>query len=207
MKLFLCICIFRILNALVIQTQFDPDEYWQTLEPAYCKAFVPSSVDKSFPDNCQGLTWEWKRRAVNNRVYSKPSMHFDSSRTITWLFDWISDCFHGPVRSYASVLPTYCLYVISRFLGVDTTWMVAKGPALLHALLFAAPTDFAVWSMARWVTSVPGGGREMTVMWWCLFCSLTSWFNAYALVRTYANSIEAALFALGMMLVSPVRYC
>eukprot|EP00978_Attheya_sp_CCMP212_P048837 scaffold582638_cov98-Attheya_sp.AAC.1 len=29
-------CLYRILNALWIETQFDPDEYWQTLEPAYC---------------------------------------------------------------------------------------------------------------------------------------------------------------------------
>lgn len=61
--IFLFICVFRIINALIIRTQFDPDEYWQTLEPAYCLAFHEDGKYNSKQSlyGC-AYTWEWKRR-------------------------------------------------------------------------------------------------------------------------------------------------
>ena len=200
-KLFLYICIFRILNALLIQTQFDPDEYWQTLEPAYCQAFGSPDNHENAHDSCQGLTWEWKRRAVRDQASSKD---INGTSAMSTVVVWMDECMQGPVRSYASVLPTYLFYVALRSLDLDTTWMVAKGPLVLHAVLVAAPTDFAIWTMASWTISRPGNHSNSMVTWWCLFCSLASWFNAYTLVRTYTNSVETALLAIGMMLVSPV---
>lgn len=38
---------------------------------------------------------------------------------------------------------------------------------------------------------------------WCVYCSLSSWFNAYTLIRTYSNSIETMLLSLSFALVSP----
>ena len=83
--LFILICLYRLANAWMIRTQFDPDEYWQTLEPAYCLVFAGSSsssltkntngnATNNLSDNNQGiqqhgcaLTWEWTRR------YTPPS--------------------------------------------------------------------------------------------------------------------------------------
>ena len=39
LKLFLFFTAFRLANVLLIQSQFDPDEYWQNLEPSYCYVF------------------------------------------------------------------------------------------------------------------------------------------------------------------------
>ena len=45
---FLCLLFFRIVNAWMVKTHFDPDEYWQVLEPARLLVYG------------QGwLTWEW----------------------------------------------------------------------------------------------------------------------------------------------------
>jgi phosphatidylinositol glycan class B len=182
LRAYLGFCAFRLLNVFLIQSQFDPDEYWQNLEPAYCHTFQPGEA-------CKGLTWEWKRRPVSTDVES--------------LSDWVTAGLEGPVRSYASILPTLIFYHIIQFLGLDSPWMVSRGPVLLNAVLVAAPTDWAVWYMARWMQS-PSENTKNSLTWWCTYCSLTSWFNAYALIRTYSNSLETVLLAIALSLVSPV---
>ena len=137
--IFACLCLYRSLNVLLIQTQFDPDEHWQTLEPAYCYAFNRSCA----------LTWEWTRRAM-------------ASESL-WEKLW-----HGPLRSHLAILPTYIFYVVIKFLRVDTPFLVAKGPMLVHAVFVAAPTDYLVWYLA----DRPSSSQ------WSLFCNLTSWFQA-----------------------------
>ena len=49
-KLVFYCCLFRVVNAWLVDTQFDPDEYWQTLEVAHCVVFK----------TCDDRTWEWK---------------------------------------------------------------------------------------------------------------------------------------------------
>jgi GPI mannosyltransferase 3 len=215
LNLYVYICIFRLWNALLIQSQFDPDEYWQTLEPAYCQVFRPNEKDANGIPSCEGLTWEWKRRAAQQQhqkqqhsrhPHARQSSAPESSSFTATVSEWIQQCLEGPVRSYASVLPTYLFYQALKFLKWDTTWMVSKGPILLHAVLVAAPTDLAVWYMAHFMTTRSAMTATTTALpGWCLFCSIFSWFNGYALIRTYTNSVETVLLALGTTLVSPVR--
>ena len=182
-KVYFAICIFRVLNCLVIQSQFDPDEFWQNLEPAYCEVFQPNQP-------CNGYTWEWTRRPPK------------TTNGLSTVGQWISQGLLGPVRSYVSILPTYIFYRLIQAFQLDTSWTVAKGPAILHAIVVAAPTDWAVWYLSQCGASTPSQSAHAQ---WALFCSLVSWFNAYAMTRTYSNSIEAALFALSLALVGPVR--
>jgi GPI mannosyltransferase 3 len=49
LKLFLFLLAFRLLNALLLRTFFQPDEYFQSLEPAWQLAFGP--------DTGAWLTW------------------------------------------------------------------------------------------------------------------------------------------------------
>lgn len=175
---FLCCCIFRVANLSLVQSQFDPDEYWQGLEPAYCQVF----------GSCDGLTWEWKRRSqITN---------------IECFKDFLVQGLEGPVRSYVSIFPTIVFYYIVKFVGVDSTYMISRGPLFVNAILVAAPTDWSVWNMAQWMT----GGRENPSRRWYLYATLTSWFNGYALVRTYSNGLETVCLSLGLCLVSPVSF-
>jgi phosphatidylinositol glycan class B len=48
--------VFRFANALCVVTFFNPDEYWQSLEPAHRMAFGYGH-----------LTWEW---AVGLRFFA-----------------------------------------------------------------------------------------------------------------------------------------
>jgi len=182
--MFILICSFRIINVLFVQSFFDPDEYWQTLEPAYCAVFASGGEEK----RCAGLTWEWNRRAPDDAAN---------------LFDRSTQ---GPVRSYLSILPTYLLYLIAKAIDVDTAWVVSRGPMILYSVAVAAPVDYAVWYSARWLQSKAKDTSHddaNSLAGWSLFCSLVSWFNGYSLIRTFTNSQETMLLALAVALTSP----
>lgn len=186
---------FRVINVYFIQSQFDPDEYWQNLEPSYCHVFGDTV------DSCPGWTWEWKRRPAQTEIHS--------------FSDLLLSGLDGPVRSYASILPTLIFYSIIKQFGLDTSWMVSRGPVILNAVLVAATTDWSIWYMSRWITPLSSSKQQQqqqhdrndqrSLAFWCTYCSLTSWFNAYALVRTYSNSLETVLLSLSVALCSPVR--
>ncbi|KAK2882457.1 hypothetical protein FQN49_000349 [Arthroderma sp. PD_2] len=53
-NLFLCLLAFRILNALLVRTFFQPDEFFQSLEPAWEIAFGRNSG--------AWITWEWNHQ-------------------------------------------------------------------------------------------------------------------------------------------------
>ena len=170
----------RLLGTLLIQSYFDPDEFWQTLEPAYCLIFRSNEGM-----HCPGYTWEWKRRAL-------PTVS-----------NWVDRNLQGPVRSHLSLLPTYFLYWVAQTWGIDSWWLVARGPTLLSAVVVAAPVDVAVWYAARHLYSLDGPVHAKNVAGWCLFASLASWFHGYSLSRTYSNSQETALLAIALALVCP----
>lgn len=206
-RLYVIVCVYRIVNALFIQTQFDADEYWQCLEPAYCLAFHTDSTEYG----C-AYTWEWTRR------FQDPGIDMHQSDYISLLHTWLEPAFHGPVRSFVPVMPTYIFYVLARLFGLDTPWVIARGPLVVNAVLVAAPTDIATIYISRWMIAKKATineyrmrifGRvllslQMTeIEWWALMASLTSWFNGYASVRTYSNSMEAMLLSVGIALLCP----
>lgn len=331
--LFLLLTFHRISNAWMIRTQFDPDEYWQMLEPAYCLAFGSSSStttmmtmtvgkmemmemeeddgdavvrndDHSFGVGDSGsgvgggehrgygcaLTWEWTRRWKSPSESTTPATtataHYTtmtSNNIRHHIQSMIQRALHGPVRSYVSILPTYWYYLVCRSIfdyannddddgddyddavddgrgnyrhvpkekknhgqnqkhtvGYSTdavhsyfkriaryitrhyaTYLISKGPCLLHAMLIAAPTDLSVYLIADRLCNLQNGynsslssqssaRRSIMSSWpfWALLCTMTSWFHGYALIRTYANSMEAMCLSVGMALLGPVRtYC
>ena len=206
LKLFFFFAAFRIANVFLIHSQFDPDEYWQNLEPSYCYIFGDDDpIDEG--SSCPGLTWEWKRRQqhhhtiplVMDQHWSRP------------FIDAFSFGLEGPVRSFTSIVPTLLFYAVIKKYQWDSSWMVSRGPLIINAIFVAAVTDWTVWYMSRWMKPTKQGDsnsnrneRKKTVMFWCVYCSLSSWFNAYTLVRTYSNSLETVLLALSCALVSPV---
>ena len=262
-KLFIVISIYRLANAWMIRTQFDPDEYWQTLEPAYCLAFsnetttAPLSLHPQQKYGC-ALTWEWTRRKkALSPVETQDTYSFQ--KIILSAQTAFEQALHGPVRSYVSILPTYWYYVGCRsifqwaaknddsdsilntdiagnrrqsyttkmisytkeFVRQQSTYLISKGPVFLHALIVVVPTDLSVWIISSRlerltihhkrhdITSSKPITNTARLHWWqswascALFLAITSWFNGYALIRTYANSMEAMLLMVGIALLGP----
>lgn len=204
-KFFLYFAAFRIANVFLIQSQFDPDEYWQNLEPSYCRVFGEDEIFDEGP-SCPGLTWEWKRR-------QEPTGSSDTNDYLPQSFiDVLTFGLEGPVRSFASIVPTLIFYAAIKRFRLDSSWMVSRGPLIVNAVLVAALTDWCVWYSSRWMRctkkgtsdSDPKGESSHSIVFYCVYCSLSSWFNAYALVRTYSNCLETALLAVSFALVSPV---
>lgn len=201
-KLYFILAIFRLLNAWLVRTQFDPDEYWQTLEPAYCAVLSRSS------EEC-ALTWEWTRQPSELDLHE---LHAEMEHSLSVL-DRVSlilrHAMHGPIRSYVAVLPTIVFYRFIRFIQSlsflslsekNVTFLVRKGPVLLHAILFVAPTDLSVYYITKIVYGCEYKAR------YALLASITSWFNGYALIRTYANSVECALCTLSFALLCDIIF-
>lgn len=207
LKNFLFFAAFRVANVFLIQSQFDPDEYWQNLEPSYCYVF---GDDPEFSKNssCPGLTWEWKRRGESHAELEATSSDDDS------VINFLLFGLEGPVRSFASILPTLIFYLVIKKYQWDSSWMVSRGPLIINAVFVAATTDWTVWCTSKWMRSsihehskeTKNDKKKNDIVFWGIFCQLSSWFNAYTLTRTYSNSLETLLLALSFALVSQVRH-
>lgn len=71
LKSFIFILLFRVANSLLVQTQFNPDEFWQGPEIAHKMVFGYGYE-----------TWEWKERI---RGYAHPSIY----AAAFWVLKWI----------------------------------------------------------------------------------------------------------------------
>lgn len=69
-RLYLIMFCVRVGNALMIQTMFDPDEYWQSLEIAFRVVFGRGYQ-----------TWEWEQQI---RGYAHPFVFVCVYRLIKW---------------------------------------------------------------------------------------------------------------------------
>ena len=197
--LFFLLCLYRIINALLIQTQFDPDEYWQTLEPAYCIVF--SSTANDDVHNC-AYTWEWTRR-YDFSIDTNPN-------SLSYLYHIWNQMLWGPIRSHIAILPTILFYFFARYFHVDTPFMIAKGPILINALFVAAPTDLAIYMISQQIFSnnkmvrLKESSNCFDAAWWALMSSIFSWFHGYALIRTYSNSMECMILTVGIAILAKV---
>ncbi|KZF24764.1 glycosyltransferase family 22 protein [Xylona heveae TC161] len=76
--IFLFLLAFRILNALSIRTFFQPDEYFQSLEPAWQMTFGS--------DSGAWITWEWQHRlrsSIHPAIFA--AVYFIASKIATLL--------------------------------------------------------------------------------------------------------------------------
>ena len=212
LKVFLFFAAFRIANVFLIQSQFDPDEYWQNLEPSYCYIF---GDDQTFDEesSCPGLTWEWKRRRQQHPELAAAASDNDDEHWSSPVINFFLFGLEGPVRSFASILPTLIFYWIIKKYGWDSSWMVSRGPLIVNSIFVAAAVDWTVWYTSKWMSrsSIKDQSednknpkRKNDIVFWCIFCQLSSWFNAYTLTRTYSNSLETLLLSLSFALVSQV---
>ncbi|KXT06907.1 hypothetical protein AC578_7152 [Pseudocercospora eumusae] len=72
--IFIALLVFRMANAHFVQTFFQPDEYFQALEPAWQIAFGPQSG--------AWITWEWKEHL---RTSVHPYLFAVAYRSMDWL--------------------------------------------------------------------------------------------------------------------------
>ncbi|KAK4047346.1 glycosylphosphatidylinositol anchor biosynthesis [Microbotryomycetes sp. JL221] len=169
-RLWLAVLSWRLLNALLSRSFFQPDEYWQSLEIAHAVVYKYGYK-----------TWEWR--------ITKPTPV--ELATASWL-ELISKGGHGGIRSPLHPMLFVPILWAFKQLGLDDTRLLTYGPRLQQAV-FAAVTDYAVYKLTKRVLS-PRHAKA------ALLCSLTSFFHFQALTRTFSNSVETTLTACALAL-------
>ncbi|GAA5864185.1 hypothetical protein JCM8547_001284 [Rhodosporidiobolus lusitaniae] len=155
----------RVLSALLALAFFQPDEYWQNLEPAHRWVWGYGAE-----------TWEWR---------SSPGAGLGRKGWEETLRVLAKEGGKGGIRSPMSVLPTAAVYWVLKALGWEDGRVLVLAPRLLQAV-FAASTDVAIYRLAKRIL----GPRYATA---ALLASLTSFFHFFTLSRTFSNSTETAL--------------
>lgn len=99
-KLFIIIFIIRLINAISIQTFFQADEFYQSLEPAH-----------NFVYGYGYITWEWHaklRSSIHPLIYSLGYMLANENERLIWLIPKV-------INSLVATITEYQLY---RFVQV-----------------------------------------------------------------------------------------
>ncbi|KAF2564438.1 hypothetical protein F2Q70_00014324, partial [Brassica cretica] len=140
-RIFLSCLAFRVVNALLIQTYFNPDEHWQSLEVAHRTVFGYGY-----------LTWEWKRGI---RSYLHPMLFAFLYKVLhlTGLdTPYVMSKAPRLMQSVFSAVGDLYLYKLSDALYGENvaTWSVSFLCNLLCQMLISLGTLFC--QMANWFT-------------------------------------------------------
>jgi phosphatidylinositol glycan class B len=163
----------RILNAVTVRTFFQPDEYFQSLEPAWNLAFGSGGW----------LTWV-RNSLLVQRVRTRMMLMIGQE----WRHDLRSIAhpmiFAGLYKAVSYVCDAF------RISPEKQAEALAAAPRILQAL-FAAMGD---WATARLAGVLWGSD----VGWISLWISLGSAWQWFCGTRTFANSLETAVMALAL---------
>ncbi|KAH7409133.1 glycosyltransferase family 22 protein [Cadophora sp. MPI-SDFR-AT-0126] len=126
--------VFRCINALAVQTFFQPDEYFQSLEPAWQMAFGPQSG--------AWITWEWHhqlRSSLHPALFAIVYFAADKAMTFISLFPqfraMILAVLPNLVQAYFAAIGDYYTWQLAeRIYGTGTKvssavfWMTIFSP-------------------------------------------------------------------------------
>ena len=105
---------FRLANALLIQTYFNPDEHWQALEVAHRIAFGYTLFSFLFVSQSHSA----QQSSLKNGFLIL-FVIFLRYGHLTW--EW-----EKGIRSYLHPMLFAVLYRVLAFLGLDTQWFMVK---------------------------------------------------------------------------------
>ncbi|KAJ6444775.1 mannosyltransferase [Purpureocillium lavendulum] len=173
------IIVIRLINAWWITTFFQPDEFFQSLEPAWRLAFGPESG--------AWLTWHVLLRRYT-RVVEIPRL------TLLPVQEW-----HHQLRSSLHPALFAAAYIVADKLSsfipagnVFRTFIVMGAPKTLQAVI-AGLGDWYAWQLA---VKIYGSGSIAS--FFALFLQIFSPWQWYVSTRTFSNSLETTLTVMAL---------
>ncbi|PWY99880.1 hypothetical protein BCV70DRAFT_200792 [Testicularia cyperi] len=166
-SLFLSFLAFRIVNALLTRTFFQPDEYYQSQEIAHRLVFGTGYV-----------SWEWRGAAHSGQPGSASPAYLSAA---------FRNLAQGPIRSILHPLLFVPGYLLLRLTRLDNTPLLILLPRLQQAV-FAATGDLFVFRLANRL-----GGAQLACF--ASLVNLTNLYTLYTAPRTFSNTLEAVLTA------------
>eukprot|EP00920_Eleutheroschizon_duboscqi_P025794 GHVT01063660.1.p1 GENE.GHVT01063660.1~~GHVT01063660.1.p1 ORF type:complete len:680 (+),score=30.03 GHVT01063660.1:157-2196(+) len=170
---------FRLVNAIVIRTSFNPDEHWQASEVAHFMAFGYGF-----------LTWEWipcisLRGIIFPSLFAALFLVLSSVGLDTpWLIAYAPRLLQGVLAGLADY----------GTLKVAAQWT----SGLPRRLLQQRQTAFTTLNRTFLFRELMGTLDRMELLWWVMLVVCGSWFNFFCSPRTYANCLEGVLNVWGI---------
>ena len=160
---------FRVLNALTIRTFFQPDEFFQSLEPAWQTVFGQASG--------AWITWVW----------SPVSLQYDATTNVTkeWK-EHLRSALHPAIFSGTY----YAADSLARWLSLNPTSraeLLIAAPATIQAIL-SAISDYYTWKLADLVY-----GEKSLNACAVLILTIVSPWQWFCSTRTFSNCLETSL--------------
>ena len=142
----------RLLNALIIQTFFQPDEYFQSLEPAWALAFGR--------DSGAWITWEWRehlRSALHPALFAGGYIIADNVANVLSL--------SAPYKAQVLLAAPKVIQAVVAAVGDYYAWRLAEQVYGLRSLSPAAALVLQVASPWGWFASTRtfSNGMEMVL--------------------------------------------
>ncbi|KAN0064538.1 glycosylphosphatidylinositol anchor biosynthesis [Thecaphora frezii] len=162
-RLFALLLAFRLINALLTRTYFQPDEHWQSQEVAHTIVFGYGFV-----------TWEWF-----------PSSSLVEAQRNGYLSAAWHNLFNGPLRGVLHPLVFVPLYWLLKVTRLDGTFLLVLAPRLQQAV-FAAIGDLYTFKLADRVAGTAAAYCTLLV-------SLTNLYSFFTATRTFSNTLEATI--------------
>ncbi|ETN38706.1 uncharacterized protein HMPREF1541_06743 [Cyphellophora europaea CBS 101466] len=130
----------RLLNALIIQTFFQPDEYFQALEPAWALAFGSEAG--------AWITWEWKKHL---RSAIHPAIFATCYKAAEYLANALA--LQAPFRAQLLLATPKVAQAVIAALGDYYTWRLSEAIYGVRSLAPAAALVLTVASPWQWFCS------------------------------------------------------
>jgi phosphatidylinositol glycan class B len=172
--IFLFLVAFRILNALTIRTFFQPDEYFQSLEPAWQMAFGKNS----------GAWITWVSAAAD----------VPTSWLLTALQEWknhLRSAIHPSI--FAAIYWTSdALARVLQLSAPTRDDLLLAAPKIAQAV-FAGLSDFYTWKLAERIY-----GQDSSEAWATLALTVLSPWQWFCSTRTLSNCLETTLTVIAL---------
>ncbi|KAM3161828.1 Mannosyltransferase [Lachancea thermotolerans] len=195
--------LFRLINCFFVQSFFQPDEFWQCLEPAHYMAF-------GYGD----LTWEWK---FGLRSYAIPFIFELVYRTVGAVSKFASGIVYMAANSFAALVhylaPNSDLgwemaFEMQQFPREIQEFLEYQGVLWAPKIFMALLAAVGEWYMVDFIDEVlsrafNGDEKDKVsnkahVKIAASILSLTNFFNYFMITRTFANTFEMALTSIAL---------
>ncbi|SMN19221.1 similar to Saccharomyces cerevisiae YGL142C GPI10 Integral membrane protein involved in glycosylphosphatidylinositol (GPI) anchor synthesis [Maudiozyma saulgeensis] len=181
---FLVLVIWRVINALSVNTFFQADEFWQSLEPAHVKAFGYGE-----------LTWEWK---LGIRGYVFPFLFelcYRLIKCITWTLGYLNVDFNNQNKfeySCTILFPKLLMAILGAIGEYHMVILVRKLYVLSMDDHKAEDKETEEKGSSDYHCTLQQATLIANVM------SMTNFFNWFVMTRTFINSFETILTSIAL---------
>ena len=169
----LMLILFRIANTFLVQTYFNPDEFWQGPEVAHRMTYGVGH-----------LTWEWSPKAqLRSAVHP----------TLFAAFYWLVQLLGVDTRFVVAHGPRVLQSILA---AVGDRYVYHWSLKLFGGRQNAANGDAGSGGAGSGSAGSSGSGASAAQ--WSLFCTLISFFNFFCITRTFSNSAETVLTVIAL---------